>query len=244
MNRRLLTSAVRKAVHVALVAFLALPLLRPDLLAPFSLDPLKFYAIVLIGAAALNSVQVKKELRGKEALMRISEMRSKLVEELVRSPPLSRSSIKEVISLIERSVSRFDEFLIRQLELIERDYERRGGYLGLTLGAVGVAASYMLFGAHSIYGMIALALVDPVANLVGEAIGKIKLPYTNATLEGSLAGFASLLLLMVVLNVDYFKALLIALLSCLAEAYGVEDNLAIPIASSTASWLIGARPLI
>lgn len=234
MDNKVIANLFRKAVHVALVTLAMLPLLRPELLKPLPLNLEEFYAIALIVAAAVNSVQVKKKLLGREFLTRLSEARERLMKEFYRYS--NKPSIKELLFAVERSMRRFDNFLIRQLELVERDYERRGGYLGLTLGATGIMTSYVLFGKYSLYGMISLAVTDPIANVVGESIGKLKLPGTNATLEGSLAGLAACFLALVVLGVDPLSSLLVAFVSSLAEAYGIEDNLTIPLLASLTSW--------
>jgi len=132
----------------------------------------------------------------------------------------------------------------RLVSLVERDYERRAGWLGALSGLIGVSSSYFLFGSLASYGIFALILTDGLSSIVGISVGRIRIPMADGTLEGTTAGFISYLALLVSLTGDPYVAALVAISSSVAELYGGEDNIAVPIVSTLVAFLSGAPPLI
>ncbi|MDK2372974.1 MAG: hypothetical protein QI197_06305 [Candidatus Korarchaeota archaeon] len=132
----------------------------------------------------------------------------------------------------------------RLVSLVERDYERRAGWLGALSGLIGVSSSYFLFGSLASYGIFALILTDGLSSMVGISMGRIKIPMADGTLEGTAAGLISYLALLVGLTGDPFLAGLVAISSSVVELYGGEDNIAVPIVSSLVAFLSGAPPLV
>ncbi|MDK2384455.1 MAG: hypothetical protein QI199_06590 [Candidatus Korarchaeota archaeon] len=132
----------------------------------------------------------------------------------------------------------------RLVSLVERDYERRAGWLGALSGLIGVSSSYFLFGSLASYGIFALILTDGLSSMVGISVGRIKIPMADGTLEGTAAGLISYLALLVGLTGDPFLAGLVAISSSVVELYGGEDNIAVPIVSSLVAFLSGAPPLV
>lgn len=220
MSRRELQ---RKLTHLVLLGILAAPLyageaarrILPELLdAELALEPIKAYAMLMLMAGLLNAVVIRRPLRRDEV--------AKMLERL-EGLPLAKRFEKTVLQLTEI------------IEGMERDYERRAGYVGLLYGVIGVSASYMLFEGFAIYGIGGLATTDVFASLVGSRAGRRRMPFSDGTLEGFLAGFAAYLLLLLAFE-HPARAVAIALASSMAELYGVEDNLSIPVVASFAAW--------
>ncbi len=130
------------------------------------------------------------------------------------------------------------------VSLVERDYERRAGWLGALSGLIGVSSSYFLFGRFTSYGIFALILTDGLSSIFGISLGRTKIPMSDGTLEGTLAGFLSYLIFLFLASGDPLLAFLIALSSTLAELYGGEDNISVPLVSALVAFLSGAPPLI
>ncbi len=220
MNRRELQ---RKLTHLVLLAILAAPLyaeeaaraLFPELTeSGLVLEPAKAYALLMLMAGLLNAMAIRRPLRRDEV--------AKILERF-EGLPLAKRLENTVLQLTE------------MIEGMERDYERRAGYVGLLYGVIGVSISYMLFDGFAIYGIGGLATTDVFSSLVGSRAGRRRLPLSDGTLEGFLAGFAAYLLPLLMFE-HPARALAIALASSIAELYGIEDNLSIPVAASLAAW--------
>lgn len=159
----------------------------------------------------------------------------------VKGPPewlrasMQLPQIKQLESLIES----FE----RLVSMVERDYERRSGWLGLMSGLIGGASSYFIFGFHVIYGVLGLLLVDGISTIVGMNIGVIKVPFTNKTVEGTLAGFLSFSVALTIITGNFSSSLIVASVSSLAELYGIEDNITVPLVASALAYLV-APPLL
>ncbi|MEM0017325.1 MAG: hypothetical protein QXU23_02285 [Candidatus Korarchaeum sp.] len=159
----------------------------------------------------------------------------------VKGPPewlkasMQLPQIKQLESLIES----FE----RLVSMVERDYERRSGWLGLMSGLIGGASSYFIFGFHVIYGVLGLLLVDGISTIVGMNIGVIKVPFTNKTVEGTLAGFLSFSVALTIITGNFSSSLIVASASSLAELYGIEDNITVPLVASALAYLV-APPLL
>jgi len=132
----------------------------------------------------------------------------------------------------------------RLVSLVERDYERRAGWLGALSGLIGVSSSYFLFGSLASYGIFALILTDGLSSIVGISVGRVKIPMADGTVEGTAAGLISYLALLVSLTGDPYLAALVSISSSVAELYGGEDNIAVPIVSTLVAFLSGAPPLV
>nr|KJR73680.1 MAG: phosphatidate cytidylyltransferase [Thermoproteus sp. AZ2] len=215
---------VRKAFHIAGAVLLAVPLFVK---VPV---PLYYSALALV-AGVFYSIQVKRPRLLIELRRNIFDSLEDMFESLDRLVPVGRADLK----------TQYDAALLaieKAIEAAERDYEKRGGYLGLLMGAVGILIAYDLFGiAHLFPAIVGLAVYDVFSALVGSAIGRHKLPGADATWEGVAGGAAPTFLALALAGYGPGQALLILAAIALAEAYGVEDNLAIPIAASAAAYL-------
>ncbi|MCD6348174.1 MAG: hypothetical protein J7L91_00930, partial [Candidatus Korarchaeota archaeon] len=129
------------------IAFSAL-LLVPVMLSPF-LSPVVVYAAALAIGGWVYSIQVKGPPQWLRAGMQIPQPKG----------------VETVLDSFNRLVN-----------LVERDYERRAGWLGTLSGLIGVSSTYFLFGPLAVYGIIALILTDGFSSIVGISIGKTRLP--------------------------------------------------------------------
>ena len=132
----------------------------------------------------------------------------------------------------------------RLIEQVERDYERRAGWLGALSGLIGVTSAYFLFGALAAYGILGLILTDGLSSIFGISLGRRRIPMTDATVEGTVAGFISYALVLVVITRDPTISILIPAASSIAELYVGEDNITVPLAASLAAALTGAPLLL
>ncbi len=197
------------------IAFSAL-LLVPVMLSPF-LSPVVVYAAALAIGGWVYSIQVKGPPQWLRAGMQIPQPKG----------------VETVLDSFNRLVN-----------LVERDYERRAGWLGTLSGLIGVSSTYFLFGPLAVYGIIALILTDGFSSIVGISIGKTRLPMSNGTVEGTLAGFLSYLTALTYLTGDLYLSVIIAASSSMAELYGGEDNIAVPVVSTLVAFLSGAPYLL
>jgi len=180
-------------------------------------DPSLIYAGILAMGGWIYSIQVRGRPRWLEAAMQIPQPRG-----------------------IDTVLESFN----RLINLVERDYERRAGWLGALSGLVGVSSSYFLFGNLASYGVLALILTDGLSSIVGLSMGRTKVPLADGTIEGTLAGFLSYFLLLLCFISDPYIAFLVALSSSIAELYGGEDNIAVPLAATLVAFLFNAPTLI
>lgn len=221
-GRGLRSVALRKALHIALCGLLLVPFTNQGRV--LGIDPLTYYAALALIAATLNSYQVKRGLKLSKVTPRL------LIKRFMASSP-QFPELSNMMLKLERLVEEI-------LEEVEREYERKSGYVGVTFGAVGVLASYALFRDHALMGILALAVVDPAAALVGSRWGRIRVGEGGRSLEGSVAGALVFLALLVLLGQDPASALILAAVASLSEAISVEDNLVIPVAVSATSYVL------
>ncbi len=215
---------VRKAFHIAGAILLAIPLF-------VEVRPTIYYAILALAAGAFYSIQVKRPQLLLDLRRDIFKSLQNVFDSLDKLVPVGRADLKAQYNELLYSIE-------RAIEAAERDYERRGGYLGLLMGAVGVLIAYNIFGPMSLLpAVVGLAVYDVFSALVGTAFGRHRLPGTNATAEGIIGGSAPTLAVLLAAGYKPWAAMLITAFVIVAEAYGVEDNLAIPIAAAGAAYL-------
>ncbi|MEZ0248024.1 MAG: phosphatidate cytidylyltransferase [Thermoproteus sp.] len=217
---------VRKAFHIVGAVLLAVPLFV-DVSAPI------YYAALALIAGAFYSIQVKRPQLLLDLRRDIFKSLESVFDNLDKIVPVGRADLKLQYDVLLSSIE-------RAIEAAERDYEKRGGYLGLLMGAVGVLISYNIFGASYLApAVVGLAIYDTFSALVGTAFGRHRLPASNATVEGILGGSAPTLAVLMALGYKPLTSLIITLFIIPAEAYGIEDNLVVPIAASAAAYLAG-----
>ncbi len=220
--RDLKSLVLRKAIHAVMALSLAAPaVILPKL--PESLFPLhrpspaEVYGLLMIAAAWVNALRVKGPA---------IEVTPEELERILQRTPVGQR--------VDTAVKWLDS-KIRQLE---REYERRAGWVGLMYGAIGVGVSYFLFGWNFLWGVVALATTDVASAVVGAYAGRLRMPFAStSTVEGTVAGFL-VILPVALLFKDPVSAVLLSAAAALSEAYGVEDNLEVPFVVSGLAWLM------
>lgn len=227
---------IRKGLH----ASLSLILLSPFVLNYFKItfDATVFYSVLSILALTLNAIRIKRPLIGKEVKSFMRERREKFFNDIRNYIPLRSRVTGQVLDGIEEKIRGIEDLIDYQLSLVERDYEKIGGYMGLTYGILGVTISYFLFRDYALYGIVSLATTDAIATIVGGLAGTHRLPLTTKTIEGSISGFITFFIVLILMRVHAFSSLVLSIVAAVVEAYAVEDNLFLPIIISFISTLI------
>ncbi len=213
---RLRRAAARKAVHALLACLSLAPAALPGL---FPLPTQSVYAAALVVAAWLNAVKIWGP------------------------PPLiARISRIPVLEAAFRPINLAAARLWGALTDLEREYERRLGWVGLLNGIIGVSAAYLISGEYSAYGVAAMATVDVFSTLVGEALPSAELPASRgATVCGTAAGALSYMALLLTV-LPPAESLVLAAAAGIIEAYGIEDNVDVPLLTSILAAVAGYPP--
>jgi len=212
----------RKFFHVTFVALLAVPF--------FVEIPAEWYlAALTFAAGVVYSIQVRQPSVWEEFrenfFRSLEEVFNRLEGLLPLDKPLLKSQYQNAVRLLEELIS-----------AAERDYEKRYGYLGVLMGAVGFLVAISVFGkAHLLASIVSMAVYDAVSAVVGtlhpgRKIGKL-------SLWGTAAGAFFNLLALIAVGYSAVAALLITAFVVIADALSPEDNLTIPLAAATASYL-------
>ena len=233
---------LRKIVHTLLVLALLLPYIFPEITAILGLSKVHIYMLVATVFAAVNSFQIKKPLLARRILSEIRALRQVLIndildQKIVRKVPLMER-FTQLAKTTEERVRTFEDKLIEYIESMERDYEKRSGYIGATFGAVAIAFSQLFFGDATFYGILSLLVYDSLTAIATTALNGAAIPYSSTSIKGALLGFTSFLICLLALGVGAYKALILAVVALVSEAYFVEDNLALPISVSLTYWIL------
>ncbi|MEM2087589.1 MAG: hypothetical protein QXF52_02805 [Thermoproteota archaeon] len=221
---------VRKSIHV----LLSLILLIPFILSYFKIvfDKAVFYSVLSLLTLTLNAIQIKRPLLRNEVKKFMQESREKFFVDIKNFIPVRSQVTSNVLDKIEEKIRGVEDLIDYQLSTVERDYEKRGGYIGLTYGVLGVTISYFLFNDYAFYGVISLATIDSVSTLIGGLAGAHRLPFIDKTFEGSISGCIAFLTVLILIGVSPLNSLILSTLATVVEAYAIEDNLLLPIAVS------------
>ncbi len=216
--RRLLA---RKIFHITFVALVAIPL--------FVNIPIDIYIASLAAVSGfLYSIQVRQPTLWNEVRQNLLKSLEELLERLDRFIPLDKPELQ-----YQKFVKQIEEFIA----LAERDYEKRHGYLGIVMGALGFLSSITLFGpVHFIAAIVSLIVYDAVSAIVGVGVGGRRL-FGRVTIWGTAAGSVANALALIIVGYPPLASLLITLLVMAADVFGVEDNLTIPLAAAAGSFL-------
>ncbi|WP_188602690.1 phosphatidate cytidylyltransferase [Vulcanisaeta souniana] len=223
---RLRAMALRKLIHVVLSVFLIIPFIMN--LGIYGISTTLYFTLITLIVSVIYVIQVKRPIITIMLLDALTSARRSILQQITKSP------ISSAIPLdtLDDSLMKLEKTVKELLDSVERDYERRGGYLGILMGAIGVLISQLLTGNYVIYGIISVIIYDTMSALGGTLLGRVKLPFSNATMEGALVGMASLAIVLFILTNQLIGPLAITVVAALAEAYGMEDNLAIPVTTS------------
>ncbi|MCD6458282.1 MAG: hypothetical protein J7K82_05470 [Thermoproteales archaeon] len=229
----------RKTLHIFFCIVLFAPymtFLSPGL-DSYGVTPVMFYSILAIIATTINAVQIKRPLIRLEIKNLLQEKRRKIIEELLKTFPTEMSIITKSLKY-EEELRKLEDHFNDYIDRMERSYEKIGGYIGITHGIIGVLIASILFGNYAAYGILALMIIDPVAAIVGVAFGKHKIPKTDGSIEGSMAGYLAFFLLLLITGFDINVALLLSLVATLTELIAVEDNLFIPLLTAALAYFL------
>jgi dolichol kinase len=216
---------VRKSFHIAGAVLLAVPLF-------VKVEPSLYYAALALIAGIFYSIQVKRPQMLLDLRRDIFESLEDVFESLDKLVPVGRADLKVQYDALLDSIE-------KAIEAAERDYEKRGGYLGLLMGAVGILISYNIFGPTGLLpAVVGLAVYDSFSALVGTAMGRHRLPAVDATVEGMLGGAVPTFAVLIAAGYGPLASLVITAFVAAAEAYGIEDNLTIPIAAAAAAYIM------
>uniref|UniRef100_A0A7C1T5E4 Phosphatidate cytidylyltransferase n=1 Tax=Thermofilum pendens TaxID=2269 RepID=A0A7C1T5E4_THEPE len=208
----------RKFVHMILSLLLMLPYFCA---LPQPLNIYSYYALGLFAAAALNAVAAKRMVLRR----RLAAFRGDLRTHITSLGDQLRGPLKA----FEEAMESILNFVEQQIELLERDYEKREGYVGLLYGMIGGVISLLLSPCHALYGLLAIAVVDPVASLSNLAMGREK------SLAGDALAALAYCLLLLGVGVPAAESMLLSLIAALAEYLSPEDNLTIPVFTTLAA---------
>ncbi len=235
---------LRKIVHILLCFLLMLPLteLYTQIVYPLvGLTAIQYYSILTISAAFINAVQIKRPLIKDEIFKTMQLSRKKILDE-IKNIVLSRSKkSQKIIVLMEKldaSLTKLETMFYEQISYMERSHERITGYVGMTFGALSVLCAYLLVEEDAFYGVLALMIIDPITAVVS-CKTKRKLPYSRTSPYGSLLGFVIFSFVLTIIGVNLTNALILALIGVLVEAYGIEDNISLPIIVSLIARILG-----
>lgn len=228
---------MRKLVHVALSLLMAVPL-SPWYGLPTAwfgvFDPaLTTYAVALVALLFVTSLQVRRpELR--EAMLRLSrEARRSVMQHLSEVVPN-----KELVEGVERALERAESGFLSLIESVERDYERRYGYMAAICGLAGVTASYVFFGRDAtLRGILALAVVDPVASIT-TLYSPVKRRVLKHNALSPVTSFLAYSSILVAMGEGVAVALVLGLASSAVELLSLEDNLTLPLGAASLYFLI------
>ncbi len=219
--------ALRKLIHVTLSVFLIIPFIVN--LEAYGISTTLYFTLIVLGVSVIYVIQVKRPIITVVLLDALTSARRSILQQVIKSPIGSAIPI----DTLDDGLMRLEKTVKELLESVERDYERRGGYLGILMGAIGgVLISQLLTGNYVIYGIISVIVYDTMSAIGGILLGRVKLPFSNATMEGALVGMASLAIVLFLFTNQLINSLAITVVAALAEAYGMEDNLAIPVTTS------------
>ncbi|MFN3803770.1 MAG: phosphatidate cytidylyltransferase [Pyrobaculum sp.] len=213
----------RKSFHVLFVALVAVPLLTEI--------PLEVYlSLLAFISGVLYSIQVRQPALWEEFRQNFFKSLEDVFNRLEHLLPLDKPELK---SQYQRALRQIEELITAA----ERDYEKRHGYLGIIMGALGFLSALVLFGReHFPASVISLAVYDSVSAVVGTAL-RGRPVAGKATLPGTLAGAAANTLVLTAAGYPLEASLLITTLVIIADLVSPEDNLTIPLAAAGGSYL-------
>lgn len=213
----------RKIFHIGFVALLAVPFL-------INTPPELYIAVLTFIGGLLYSIQVRQPIIWEELRQDFFKTLEEAFNRLEQVLPLDRPGIREQY---QKAVKQFEELVT----LAERDYEKRHGYLGILMGAVGFLIAAVLFGrGHLTAALVSMAVYDAVSAVAGTALGGRRL-IGKLTLWGTVTGAVSNTIALALMGTPLPAAFLITAFVIIADAASPEDNLTIPVAAAAGSYL-------
>jgi len=238
---------LRKGIHV-LFSLLLLIIVDRSLCYSISsilnVDPDKLTTVALstgvIVAALVNSVQIKAPQIRDKFFSTFTSVRREILKRIRESATSIGASdffaklLEEINEMFDRGEKRFQDLL----DIVERDYEKKFGFIAITFALISVFVSYILFGREAAsVGVLALMIVDPISaviTLITSGHTKTRIgKHTPPSILVSLLLFSSVLA--VFMGIRGFA---VGAVSVVVEAFSPEDNLTLPISASLTAWLL------
>lgn len=216
----------RKMVHLLLSFLLLLPFIVH---LPWPLTIQNYYSLGLFMAAFLNSLVARRV----KVLHELEEAREN-IESLISK---AWAEIKQPLFIIEHTLSKLQELIASQISLLERDYEKREGYVGLLYGMIGATLSILVAPGTTIYGILALAIVDTIP-----ALHDLLFSSSKKSLRGSTLALVAYFFVLIALGAPLIRSLLLSIIACITEYISPEDNLTVPLVSTLAACYLGLPP--
>jgi len=232
---------MRKIIHLIFSLLLLIPLTpiyrEMTLKADPAIDPTLFaYTVIALISAIINSVQIKYPLLKEYFLHSARESRKKALEGINRV--VEAKNISLFIEEIDKVLMKYEEKFLEFLNSIERDYEKRYGYICITYALISTALGYALFRNSIIYGILSLAFIDSFTTIFTELTRNRSRMIFKHTLLSILISFTLFTLILLVFT-DIKEALILSLSAIIIELISPEDNLTLPFFVAYIAYLIG-----
>jgi dolichol kinase len=214
----------RKIFHIGFVGLLAVPFIT-------DIPPELYIAALTFVGSLLYSIQVRQPIVWEEWRQSFFKALEDAFARLEQLLPLDKPKLRDQYL---KAVRQFEELVL----LAERDYEKRHGYLGILMGAVGFLTALVLFGKqHLLAALISMAVYDAASAVAGSALGGKKF-LGKLTAWGTAVG--ALLNITALMSLGYtpLASALITALVIAADAASPEDNLTIPLAAAAGSYIL------
>jgi len=238
---------LRKGIHV-LFSFLLLIIVDRSLCYSISsilnVDPDKLTTTALstgvVVAALVNSIQIKVPQIRDKFFSTFTSVRREVLKRIRESATSIGASdffaklLEEINEMFDRGEKRLQDLL----DIVERDYEKKFGFIAITFALISVLVSYVLFGREAAsVGVLALMIVDPTSAVITSITsGRTK---TRVGKHTHLSIIASFLLFSSILAVFMgVRGFVVGAVSVVVEAFSPEDNLTLPISASLTVWLL------
>jgi len=238
---------LRKSIHV-FFSFLLLIIIDRSICYSISsilnIDPDKLTTAALstgvIVVALVNSIQIKAPQIRDKFFSAFTSVRREVLKKIRESATSIGASdfftklLEEINEMFDRGEKRFQDLL----NIVERDYEKKFGFIAITFALISVLVSYILFGREAAsVGVLALMIVDPTSAV----ITSITSSYTKTRIgkHTPLSMLTSFLLFSSILAVFMgIRGFAVGAISVIVETFSPEDNLTLPISASLTAWLL------
>ncbi|MDW8003396.1 MAG: hypothetical protein RMI04_01090 [Thermofilaceae archaeon] len=223
---------LRKLIHVGLSLALFIPTLSyyGELARNIGFwgdATLATYSFFLVSVLFISTLRVRRpEL--KDSILRISRDARRAVLQHVKNV----GPFHELVMGIEHTLDKAEQGFFTLVETVERDYEKRYGYVAAICAVASVLASYVFFGPVSTQrGIMALAIVDPLASVLTLYLPRKRTLVKHNVLSPPIAAAAYAVCLLAA-GEKPDRALVLCIVSATLELVSPEDNLTLPLGVS------------
>uniref|UniRef100_A0A7J3JPQ9 Phosphatidate cytidylyltransferase n=1 Tax=Ignisphaera aggregans TaxID=334771 RepID=A0A7J3JPQ9_9CREN len=224
---------LRKMIHLMFALALAIPLTpfyrQIFLDIGFPYDATVFtYALLTFISAFINSLQIRVPSIYAASLKMLRDFRKKVIEYI--SENIKVENISDILRDIDGAFDKHEEKFTEFITSVEREYERKYGYIGMTFGIVSITLAYTLFGSlPTLYGILALVVVDPITAIVTLLTVERFKKISKHTIPSIIAAFTAYTITCFLIDNNITTAISISLIAVLIELFSPEDNLTLPL---------------